>query len=277
MTRLLNPTEIYLDGRGALLDAGFIYVGAVGTDPTVGANQLSLFWDAAMTISAAQPLRTLGGRVVNGANPGRVYFAETDYSFTSKDADGNLVDYIADCTETGGSSFQPLDSDLTAIAALPTAAFGRSLLELTDEADLQAAAGVGTAGLLDKATAAQFRNNTADKVLTADNVWGAASYVALTPGATVNIDLSLGINFTLAMSGNYTLANPTNLKEGQAGNILITQDATGSRTLAYGTAYKPIGGSAPSLSTTSNARDLLFYEVIPGGGVVISLGKNVPA
>jgi hypothetical protein len=151
------------------------------------------------------------------------------------------------------------------------------LLILANQAALQGAVGVGTAGLLAKATAAQFRNNTADKVLTADNVWGAAAYVALTPGASVALDLSTGINFSLAMGGNYTLVNPTNAKEGQSGNILISQDATGSRTLAYGTSYKPVGGSAPVLTTTANARDLLFYEVIPGGGLAISLAKNIPA
>jgi len=215
--------------------------------------------------------------IVNGANPANVYFAEADYSFKSRDADLNLVEYIQDATETGGASYQPLDSDLTAIAALSTTSFGRALLTLADEAALQSAAGIGSAGLLAKATAAQFRNNTADKALTADNVWAAAAYVPLTPGATVNLDLSLGINFTLAMGGNYTLANPTNAKEGQSGNILITQDATGSRTLAYGTSYKPVGGSAPVLSTTANSRDMLFYEVMPGGAILITLGKNVPA
>lgn len=277
MTKLVNPRPIYLDGRGALLDAGYIYIGTVNTDPEIEANQLATFWDSGLTLAAPQPLRTLGGVVVNGGNPANVYFAEADYSFKSLDADQNLVEYIQDATETGGASYQPLDSDLSAIAALSTTTFGRGLLTLAAQADLQTAAGIGSAGLLAKATSAQFRNNTADKVLTADNVWGAAAYVALTPGATVNLDLSTGINFTLAMGGNYTLANPTNAKEGQSGNILITQDATGSRALAYGTSYKPVGGSAPVLSTAANARDLLRYEVLPGGALAISLAKNVPS
>jgi hypothetical protein len=277
VTRLANPLPIWLDGRGALLDAGYVYIGTVNTDPEIVGNQLALFWDAAMTDAADQPLRTLGGVITNGSNPANVWFAETDYSVTIRDADSNLVDYIASSTQTGSDSYQPLDADLTTISGQTNAAFGLGLLELTDEADLQAAAGIGTAGLLNKATAAQFRNNTADKVLTADNVWGAAAYVALTPGTNVALDLSLGINFTLAMGGNYTLTNPTNAKEGQSGNILITQDATGSRTLAYGTSYKPVGGSAPALSMTANARDCLFYEVLPGGAVLISLAKNIPA
>jgi hypothetical protein len=106
--------------------------------------------------------------------------------------------------------------------------------------------GLGSSAVLDETTAAQFRADTAGKVLTTDKVWGAAVSVALTPGATVNIDLNTGLNFTLAMGGNYTLANPTNGKDGQSGKIEITQDATGSRTLAYGTNWLFAGGSDPS-------------------------------
>jgi hypothetical protein len=277
MTRLANPTPLFLDGGGGLLDAGYIYIGTVNTDPTIVGNQLPLFWDAAMTIAAPQPLRTLGGRVVNGQNPSFVYFSAADYAITIKDVNSVLVEYIPDSTQTGTASFQPLDSDLTTISGQTNAAYGLALLETANQAALQSTVGVGSAGLLAKATSAQFRNNTANVVLTPDNVWGAATYVALAPGATVNIDLSTGINFTLAMGGNYTLAAPTNAKEGQSGNILITQDGTGSRTLAYNAIFKPVGGSAPVLSTAANARDCLFYEVLPGGGILISLAKNVPA
>jgi len=44
-----------------------------------------------------------------------------------------------------GTTFQPLDSDLTAIAALSTTTFGRALLALADAAALRTAAGLGTA------------------------------------------------------------------------------------------------------------------------------------
>src|SRR5206468_3859539 len=101
-----------LDGSGGLLDAGYIYIGAVNTDPTLLANQLPTFWDAALTIAATQPLRTLGGQVVNGATASAVYFAATDYAYLSQDANQILLEYIPSCTVTGGVSYQPLDSDL---------------------------------------------------------------------------------------------------------------------------------------------------------------------
>ena len=84
---------------------------------------------------------------------------------------------------------------------------------------------------------------------------------ALTDGATITPDFSLANNFSVTLGGNRTLANPTNLVAGQSGVIFITQDATGSRTLAYGTYWKFPGGTAPTLTTTASAVDVLVYVV----------------
>lgn len=278
MTRLVNPVPIFLDGRGALVDAGFIYIGAVGTDPEVGANQLPLYWDLARTIPAVQPLRTLGGAVVNGASLGFVYFAAIDFSITIRDADANLVAFVPTAFDLGGVSYQPLDSDLTAIAALATTANGRGFLALTDAAAARAYMALGTSAVLDETTAAQFRANTAGKVLTTDKAWGAAASVPLAQAAgNVAVDLNTGLNFTLAMTGTpWTLSNPTNGKDGQSGKIEISQDATGTRILTYAANWKFVGGTDPILSTAANAKDVLFYEVLADGTSVIgSLAKGI--
>lgn len=85
--------------------------------------------------------------------------------------------------------------------------------------------------------------------------------VALTDGATITPDFSLGNNFSVTLGGNRTLASPTNLTAGQHGSIVIAQDATGSRTLAYGSSWKFSGGTAPTATTTANAVDVLAYYV----------------
>lgn len=84
---------------------------------------------------------------------------------------------------------------------------------------------------------------------------------ALTDGATITPDFSLGNNYSVTLGGNRTLANPTNLTAGQSGVIVITQDGTGSRTLAYGSYFKFPGGTAPTLTTTASAVDVLAYYV----------------
>jgi len=146
----------------------------------------------------------------------------------------------------------------------------------TTAATARTGLGLGTSSVLDETTAAQFRANTASKVLSTDKVWSAAAAVVLTPGASVALDLSAGLNFTLAMGGNYTLASFTNGKAGQSGVIEVTQDATGTRTLAYGAAYLKAGGTAPVLSTAINSKDLLFYQVLANGTqAYISLIKAI--
>lgn len=139
MTKLTNPTPLFTDLRGALLDAGYIYVGEANKDPEL--FPINVFYDVARTIPASQPLRTMGGRIVNGTAPANIFFAEDDFSLRTKDADGNLVDYEPTFL-AASTQYQPLDSDLSAIAAQGTTPYGRGLLLLTNQADLKTATGI---------------------------------------------------------------------------------------------------------------------------------------
>ena len=88
-----------------------------------------------------------------------------------------------------------------------------------------------------------------------------ADLVSLTDGANISVDFNSGQNFHLTLGGNRTLDNPTNCVPGQTGSIFIVQDGTGSRTLAYGTSWEFIGGTAPTLTTDADAVDRLDYIV----------------
>lgn len=140
--------------------------------------------------------------------------------------------------------------------------------------------GLGNSAILDEATAAQYRNNTADKVLTTDQVWSAVDRVALSwsSGGTTAVDLSAGLNFTVTTAtGNSTLGAPTNAKTGQSGFIEITQDASTPRTLAFASAWVFDGGTDPTLTATASAKDVLYYTVLNSTGPVVhgTLRKNV--
>lgn len=84
---------------------------------------------------------------------------------------------------------------------------------------------------------------------------------ALTDSATITPDLSASNNYSVTLGGNRTMANPTNIVAGQSGSIFISQDATGSRTLAWGAYWDWAGGTAPTLSTAANAVDRVDYVV----------------
>ena len=78
----------------------------------------------------------------------------------------------------------------------------------------------------------------------------------------------------IVLGGNRTLSNPTNLASGTHLMWRIKQDATGSRTLAYGTAFKFPGGVVPTLSSTANALDILT-GVTDGTTVYCNLLKDL--
>jgi len=98
---------------------------------------------------------------------------------------------------------------------------------------------------------------------------------ALTDGATITPDFSLANNFSVTLGGSRTLANPTNLTAGASGAIFISQDGTGSRTLAFGSNFDFSGGTAPTLTTTASAVDVLVYTVRSSTSIAATLITNI--
>jgi hypothetical protein len=89
----------------------------------------------------------------------------------------------------------------------------------------------------------------------------------LTDGATITPDFATANNYTVTLAGNRTLANPTNLTAGQSGSIFVVQDGTGSRTLAFGSYWDFVGGTAPTLSTAAASVDRIDYVVRTTGSI----------
>ena len=90
---------------------------------------------------------------------------------------------------------------------------------------------------------------------------------ALSDGATITPDFADSNNFSVTLGGNRTLANPSNLTAGQSGSIFVSQDGSGSRTLAYGSYWDWVGGTAPTLTTTASKIDRIDYVVRTTGSI----------
>ena len=82
-------------------------------------------------------------------------------------------------------------------------------------------------------------------------------------------------NFTVTLGGNRVVANPVNPIAGQSGTIYIVQDSTGGRTLAWGNLWRFQGNTAPTLSTSANAVDMLVYSVRTTANISCQLINNV--
>ena len=95
--------------------------------------------------------------------------------------------------------------------------------------------------------------------------------------ATTTLDFTRGNNFTLTLTGNITIANPTGVTTGQSGVILIQEDGTGGYTCAWGTSWDFASSTAPTLTTTANALNALPYFArsttsIVVGSVIAGIG-----
>jgi len=79
---------------------------------------------------------------------------------------------------------------------------------------------------------------------------------------STTIDFGIANIITATLTGTTTFANPTTESVGQSGSIIVTQDGTGGRTLAWGSQFKWAGGTAPTLSTAASAVDRIDYLVV---------------
>lgn len=208
---------------------------------------------------------------------------------------------------------QPLDSDLTAIAALSTTAFGRALLELADAAALRTAGALAGTGVSNTFTLPQTIDLGATGTgLTVDvHTGGGEKWLKMTEGGTERGSLAEFANLlvlkgesglilsttssdlTLSPSGNISadsnkitsLADATtgtdalNRQTGDARYQPLDADLTaiaGLTSAADKVPYFTGSGSAATATVTSVARDLLDDTTVAAQRATLglSLGTN---
>jgi hypothetical protein len=82
------PFSAFAGADGQPLDDGYIWIGTVNLNPIT--NPIVAYWDAALTITAVQPIRTSGGYPVYQGTPARIY-VNNDYSIQVQNKNGSLV------------------------------------------------------------------------------------------------------------------------------------------------------------------------------------------
>ena len=103
----------------------------------------------------------------------------------------------------------------------------------------------------------------------------AANRTALSDGATITIDMATACHHSVTLGGNRTFAAPSNQVVGQSGSIFITQDGTGSRTASFNSAFKFVGGTAPTLTTTAAAVDRIDYVILSSNVIHCAVSLDV--
>ena len=227
-------------GTQFISDIGIGTAPFVVTSTTVVANLKSATAGNADTVTTNA---NLSGHVTSTGN------ATILGSFTS----AQLNTAISDATLTGNNT-----GDQTNISG--------NAATVTTNANLSGhVTSTGNAAILGSFTIAQL--NTAVSDGTVAELGTAQEYTktqnfngtTLTDAANISWDASANQVCKVTLTDNRTLDNPTNMKDGATYILRVIQDAGGTNTLAYGNAYKWEGGTAPVITATGDAIDILTF------------------
>jgi len=84
-------------------------------------------------------------------------------------------------------------------------------------------------------------------------------------GTTETLDLSTASVFNVTLSDNCTFTFSNSPMDSFGFTLILNQDATGSRTATWPAAVEWAGGTAPTLTTTASATDVLTFVTDDGG------------
>jgi len=87
-TSILPQYPIWSEIDGSPLEDGFIYIGIAGLNAE--SNPQTVYWDGALSVTAAQPIRTLNGYPARSGSPAMMYVAG-DFSIVVRDKAGVLI------------------------------------------------------------------------------------------------------------------------------------------------------------------------------------------
>lgn len=175
-----------------------------------------------------------------------------------------------------GTPTAPTPAGATDSTQIATTAFVQALinaLSLTiGGGDLLAAN-----NLSDVADAAAARANLGAAALAVAQTFGAVQtfgaqvalgVVTLADGANIAWDAAAGNLASVTLGGDRQLNNPTNIAPGSY-VVRVTQDATGTRLLSFGSDFRFPGGSPPELSAGANAVDILTFLNVGGADLYL--------
>jgi len=197
------PYPVVNDTDGQPLENGYIWIGAANLPPIT--NPISIYWDAALTQPAAQPVRTQGGYPSNAGNPGRLYAAQ-NYSILVQNSRGVTLYSAPQQTELFGT-----DSGGTGLTSYAVG----DLLYADGSASLAKLAAVVTGNVL-----------RSGGVLTAP-AWGKVDLATDTSG---DIDLATQVTGTLPVANGGTGAATL-----AANNVLLGNGTSAVQEVAPGT------------------------------------------
>jgi hypothetical protein len=116
-----HPFPIFTDSDGTPLDNGYIWIGQANLDPQ--GNPINVYWDAALTQIAGQPIRTMNGYPVRNGSPTTLYVNADDYSIRVQNKNAATLYNAASAAQDLGN----ISSALITFVQAGTGAVSRSV------------------------------------------------------------------------------------------------------------------------------------------------------
>lgn len=103
------PFPVFQDRDGQPLDNGYVWIGEPNLNPQT--NPVVAYYDEALTIIAAQPLRTINGYVSRSGTPAQIYVDGVNFSILVQDNKGSMIYSFAEGTgisaDASGITYNP--------------------------------------------------------------------------------------------------------------------------------------------------------------------------
>jgi len=267
-SNISNVANINLSGN---LNSGITQIRITG-----GINGQYISTDGVGNLTFVTPSIAVAETVSNAAQPnitstGTLISLSVTGNITAGNiiANGQALTSINGANVSGQVSFAAVANSVAGANVSGAVALATSATTATTATSATSATSATTAGTV--TTAAQ-PNITSVGTLTSVSISGTATIgnIAMTkfnetlPASTntstsISPDMSTGSIFRFSANANFTFNGLTNAVAGSSATIIITQDATGSRTL---TSTMKFAGASKTLSTAAGSIDIIgvFYD-----------------
>ena len=251
-----SPFLIFTDRDGQPLEDGYIYIGTAGLPAE--SNPQAIYWDAALTIPASQPIRTLGGYPMRSGSPASIYVDATDYSVAIKNKNSTLVFQSLNATERINFSLiagtVPLNQGGTGATTQAGALLNLGALA----SDTTALSGAYTVLTADRG-----------KVFNSTGTWT----LSLTAAATLGDGFAFGV--VNVGTGSITI-DPSGSETIDGASTLILAAGQSCFIVCSGTEFRSVGLSSSGGGATGGGSNKIFFEndQTVTNNYTITSGKN---
>ena len=250
------PFPIITDIDGQPLEDGYIWIGTAGLNP-IG-NPISVYWDAALSVPAALPVRTRGGYPMRSGTPARLY-VDSDYSLLVQNKNGSTVYSALTATERLSGVVVEVDAtDVAFLQAGSGAVVRTAQSKMRDVVSVKDFGAVGD-GVADDTVAIQNALNAAKHVIVPSGMTPLISSTVTVPSQTRLEFLGGTGNLNSAMPASYLIKKSTMTTVG----LIISQ-----RGIVTG------GGMLCQSGNTGDGVQLIGNAAILSDFIVVGAGRD---